>query len=793
MSDVSLSKRPGRIGATDCIHCGTPFEVSASEGEFCCAGCRYVFGLIRGQGLERYYDLKDKRSVPVGGGVFEKRDLRWVSELVQQAELAGGRDARLRLQLQGISCVGCVWLVERVATDAAGMLAARMLAEEGTLQLTWVPGSCKVLELVREIESFGYRFQSPDSTKKPVGKDLSLRLGICGALAMNAMLFAVPRYFGLEAGSWLDHLFGWVAFLIASLSMAVGASYFVVRSIQALRRGILHLDVPIALGVSLAYIGSVAAWIFRHEGAMFFDFVSVFCFLMLAGRWLQNRTVSFNQSLVQGAVALRNVTRLSGENDATEEVALDAACVGDRIRVDPGQMVPLAGMLETPQARLSLEWINGESEPRMVIGGFPVLSGAFNTGNEAVIIKVTQPWRGSLLHRLMQESSGERPRNVGLERFIRFYLQIILLLAVAGGVAWWSLSGDVWRTMQVVISLLVVSCPCAIGVALPLADEMAALRLRSKGVFVRAVDCWFRLCKVRQIVFDKTGTLSLEGLRLKNADVLGSLDAAGREALWFLTDRSLHPVSRCLRAAWLERWLRPPEVASGWLFDEVFGAGVEMRNGGDVWKLGRSSWAAENEDGAATVLGFNGKKIAAFELEEQVRPDAVREFRSLAQSGYEISILSGDHLNKVKKMARHLGLREDHARAECSPDDKAVWIQKLDRHDTLMVGDGANDSLAFESAWCRATPAVENGVLSNKADFYFAGESLAGIRWALETAQQRHRAVWRTQFFTISYNVVVVGMSLAGAMNPLLAAVLMPCSSMVSMGIVAVSFRVRSR
>lgn len=795
--EAATSRLPEGCAALACGHCGTPFRPTAQRAEFCCAGCQFVHELITKNGLGQFYDLQDGGVAPVKSLVFQPRDFSWLTDLVRSIESTGGA-CELELELQGISCIGCVWLIEKVAARLPGVRSLRVEPAQGRALLRWERGGCDAVALARQLQSFGYLFGPPGARPAPASGALTLRLGVCAALALNAMLFTLPGYLGMAETFPFARLFAQLTLVIATLSLAVGGSYFFTRSWHSLRRGVLHIDLPISLGLLAAYAGSLSAWTRGVHGFVYFDFVAVFVFLMLVGRWLQQRAVERNRSrLLSGSGAVPSVTDpASGETLAASELA-----PGRSFRVAPGQTVPVRAKLQSEAATLGLEWINGESEAVTARAGRVVSSGAINLGQRAIELEALEAWADSLLARLLQPAPDDEPRQRGLERFIRAYLCVVLIIAGAGGAAWWWATGEVVRALQVLISVLVVSCPCASGVALPLADDLAAAALRRVGVFVRRTSLWSRLVSVRKVLFDKTGTLTLETMALRNPEVLATLSADARRVLLAMVRHNLHPVSCALREALLAGGVAETELSEP---EEHVGAGLELRDGRNVWRLGRPAWAALGPGGQGgamarpgaggtdpgygaigdAVLAQNGVVRAAFQFGDDVRGDAREEIARLRQRGCEVFILSGDRPEKVAAMADRLRLPRAQCFGALTPGDKARWVEEHDAHDTLLIGDGANDSLAFNAAWTTGTPAIDRGLLEHKADFYFLGRNLAGIRAVLDVAAHRRRAVRRVVAFALTYNAVAVALSLAGWMNPLLAAVLMPASSLVSLALV---------
>jgi Cu2+-exporting ATPase len=311
---------------------------------------------------------------------------------------------------------------------------------------------------------------------------------------------------------------------------------------------------------------------------------------------------------------------------------------------------------------------------------------------------------------------------------------------------------------------------------------MATVALRRRGVFVREEALWTKLGRVRQIVFDKTGTLTLETPVLQNPEALQGLEPSARAALYALVRDNPHPVSQAL----LENLLATgtPDVLAGEV-TEVVGCGVETGE----WSLGRAGWRGVPRREGATVLARAGAVVAEFVFADTVRADARAEVAALRRRGLAVQILSGDRREKVAALVEELGLPASCGLGELSPQAKAAWFIGDRATDALMLGDGANDSLAFDRAWCRGTPVIHRGLLEQKADFYYLGRGIGGIRALFEVDVVRRRTQSVILVFSIFYNVLAVGLAVAGKMNPLIAAILMPVNSLATLAIVTGGMR----
>ena len=788
-----------------CIHCGTPFRPAAHRPDFCCAGCQFVHDLIAKNGLGQFYDLQEGGVPPVQSLVFQKRDYAWLEDL---ARISNGT---LTLDVQGLSCIGCAWLIEKLFTRKPGALAIHVDPTLGQLALRWQPGVFDAVAFARELQTFGYLVGPPGKSAAPASRALNLRLGLCAALAMNTMLFTLPRYLGMEEGFEFAQLFQRLTLILGTLSFFIGGSYFFVRSWHSLRQRVLHIDLPISLGLVAAYAGSVFAWMRGAHGFVYFDFVSTFTVLMLAGRWLQQKAVERNRHQLLAAQSEPPPVRLVGiqaSSLSSERVPVARIAVGDVFAVDPGQVVPVLSRLCSEGATLGMEWISGESEAASARRGRLVPAGAMNCGQAAIELEAREPWADSLLAKLLRITPAGTARDATLERFLRGYIGVVLSLAVTGFCAWWAFTGALLPALQVLISVLVVSCLCASGVALPLCRDLATSRMRKLGIFIRDGELWAKLDHVRKIIFDKTGTLTLEAMSLLNPDSLRHLHSDESAVLLAMVNDSLHPVAGCLREQLLADRVEPVPASA---IHEAIGLGLEMEHGGATWRLGRPEWAvmrtilsaeSAREQGQSQRTGLSalradciftrdGEPLAAFRFGETARDDAREEIAALRGRGCEVFILSGDRRGKVDSMADRLHLPREQCLGELSPDEKAARVRTLDARDTLYLGDGANDSLAFDAAWISGTPAIDRGLLEQKAGFYFLGRGLNGVRALLDTAALRRRTARAVVAFAIAYNAVAVALCLAGFMSPLLAAILMPASSLVSLAIVFAGFSAR--
>ncbi|MFU8847548.1 MAG: heavy metal translocating P-type ATPase [Opitutales bacterium] len=776
-----------------CAHCGTPFTPKEEEA-YCCHGCHYVAQLLEDNDLTRFYELKGSKAVPpVGSKAFREVETATLEAVLREAEARSEKPVvSAKFGVEGLSCIGCVWLIEAIFKRQEGAANARIDARSGEVELSWQRGHFDLAEFARVVQQIGYKLTlyRKDASGPRESRQITYRIGLCGFFLLNTMLFTLPGYLGMGGEFFLAPLFNMLGALFATLSLAVGGSYFIQRAWQAARNHVLHIDLPIAAGLVVAYLGSLIGWASGYIDLIYFDFVATFVFLMLVGRWLQEVALEKNRNHLQRQQAgPREVTVIGGALDG-KRIAAEDVTEGLEYSVAPYEINPVAADPLDASGTLSLEWINGEAEPVVWPQERIAPAGAINVGLQALRFRAREAWPDSLLAKLL-ERPEDSFRDSRLQAVLKYYILIVIATGLLGGMAWLATTGDPLKSTQVLISVLIVSCPCALGVALPMCEEFATARLRRVGLFIKNEQIWERLRRIRTVVFDKTGTLTMDVPRLTNPAAVRELDPLAAQALHRLINHNPHPVARSLREAVLAEYpglgRNRQEACSP--VKESIGQGVSWTDeGGNEWSLGKPSFKQLKTDQPITgkpaghsLLCQNGLIVAEFYFAEDVRDDAREVIRHLRRQNLDTSILSGDAASRVENIAAQLGLNPQEAKASCTPQDKAEWIETHAKGRALMIGDGANDSLAFDAAICRGTPVVDKSILEASADFFFFGRSLRCLPELFQTAQRRRQTVAVIFTAAVVYNLAAVGLCLAGMMHPLLAAIVMPLSSVATL------------
>lgn len=778
----------GEPGATRCLHCFLALSTRdrAESRSFCCSGCETVYGLIRASGLGRYYDLRNEPTAPARP--LAASSSSWLESLVSSdAALAPGSIRRVTVEVQGIRCAACVWILRELFLRRAGAVDLEVNPALGRAELVWRAGECDLGGFGAELERFGYRLGPRRAGESGAMKGLLIRLGLSWAAAMNVMLFSVSYYAGLrpEAGA-IYWLFGWLGLAFTLLSVATGGALFFESAWRALRRGIVHLDLPIAVGIAISAAGSIFLFFTQGPQAAYFDTVTVFIALMVLGRWLQERVLERNRRALLESDGVDGLVVRVVRAGRLETIPADALSAGDELWVTPGDLVPVESVILSERARLSLDWISGESEVRELEVGDPAPAGAWNAASEPLRARVVAPFAASRLHELLRvrvepRGANDDPTQSFWRRYSLLYVIGVFTLSALGAALWWE---EPRRAAEVAVACLIVTCPCAFGLALPLAQDLVYAGLRRRGVFVRRATLLERAPFVRRVLFDKTGTLTRDRLQLdgRSRAALRELDPFALLALYNLAACSSHPRSRAItRSIENEGFVVSLIDARG---EDIPGEGVRGRIAGRAVSLGRGGDLIGGASGAATsaatgaVLAIDGQTAATFDFEEETWPDAPREVAALTREGYEVHLLSGDRSARVEALAAQLQIPQSQARGDLTPEGKAAIVAALDRGDTLMVGDGLNDGPGFDRAFCTGTPAVDRAHLSARADFYFTGEGVSAVRLVLGAARRFRKVVRANLAVALAYNVAALGFALAGRIDPVMAALLMPASSL---------------
>ncbi len=691
---------------------------------------------------------------------------------------AAGR-GRVELLVGGARCAGCISKIEKAVRGLPGVSAARLNLTTGKLTVELKAGQADPQRVVETVAGLGYRACLFDPAKAKVaadreGRELATALGVAGFGAGNVMMFTVPAWaglFGQELNAPTLTLMYWMAAIVATpCALFAGRPFF--RSAWAsLKRGKANMDVPISIGVLLTLVVSFSETILGGRHA-YFDAAVTLLFLLLIGRYLDHRLRANARSAARDLLALQAPVAIRLIDGVEHGVPVAEVSVGDVLVVAPGDRIPVDGRIASGQSELDNALITGETALVAVAPGMAVHAGALNLTGRLVMSATARSEDSTLsaIARLMEAGAQARSAYVRLaDKAAALYVPVVHTAAVVTFAGGWFLGLGPREALLRAAAVLIVTCPCALGLAVPAVQIAASSRLFRRGVLVKSGAALERLAEVDLVVFDKTGVLT-EG-RPRLIDAPPHLVAMAAP----LARASRHPLAQALAA---EAGVGP--VAADCV--ETAGQGVSGLIDGRRARLGRAAFVGvQGLNARETELwfGFEGEVKTRFVFEDRLRPDAASAVAHLRRLGLRVEILSGDLSGPVGQVARAVGITD--WRAGLTPFDKATIVDglKADGRKVLMVGDGLNDAAALAKAHASMAPGGGVDAAQNAADLVFTGAELSVVAEAVETARDARRKALQNFSFSALYNLVAAPAAIAGLINPFIAALAMSGSSIV--------------
>jgi Cu2+-exporting ATPase len=787
-----------------CAHCGqAALDATACvEGawRFCCVGCRAAWRLIHDAGLGRFYSLADRAvprpTLPEAPARYEEYDHPAFTALHTRALDQGLRE--VELYVEGVHCASCVWLVERLPLLVRGAVRAELDLPRARVRLAWDPAAATLSAIARALATLGYRphpyrAATRDARRRAEDRAMLARIGLAGALAGNVMMVAMALYAG-----WFGRIepeyesyFRWVSLALTAPAILGPGRVFFTSAWAALSARTLHMDVPIALALAAGFTRGAINTV-RGSGPIYFDGVATLVFLLLVGRFLQQRAQRAAIDSTELAASLSPRTaRLLAADGSVREVPSESLLPGMRIEARHGDAIPADGTIVEGCSAIDASLLSGESRPRTVVPGDRAWAGTLVRGPR-LVLRVEQAGEETRVGRLAREVEAAATRRAPLvrtaDRLAGGFVAVVLVLAAATGILWSRLDPAV--ALDHAIAMLIVTCPCALALATPLAMTVAIGRAARAGILIRGGDALERLARPGQLVLDKTGTLTEGGLALER----WSGDPATARAVVALERHARHPVAEALIAGLADPPAgdAEPRVSAvtvtpgGGVEGDVDGRRVVVGSPGFVrTRLGRDGdappGAEEAAAGARTPVwvAVDGRARAAAGFADRIRDDSRATLAALRRRGFSPRILSGDAPAVVAAVGAELGLGEGELRAAASPEEKLAAIEELERAGrVVMVGDGVNDAAAMARA--SVGVAVRGGAEAclATADVYLARPGLAGLVALVDGSARTLRVIRRAIALSLAYNVVGAGLTLAGRIDPLVAAVMMPVSSL---------------
>ena len=763
-----------------CYHCSEKCEdtILFDEKVFCCEGCKTVYDILSTNNMGEYYLLNAQP------GIKRKRtearyDFLELDEVQKNLLLfAEGNRARVKLFLPQIHCSSCLWLLEQLHRFHEGVISSQIDFAKKEAEISFNSDLISLRELAELLWSIGYapdiNLTTEDGPKKQkVNRRLVKQIGLAGFCFGNIMLFSFPEYLGLdEQFSDFQSTFNYLNLLLSIPVLIFGASDYIISSFKAIKHQHINIDVPIALGIFALYFRSVFE-VVSGTGAGYFDSFAGLIFFLLVGKWFQQRTyAAINFERDYKSYFPIATTKINSDKQE-EIIQLKDVEVGDELLIRNHELIPADAILKSDEARIDYSFVTGESTPVKKLRGDQIFAGGRQIGT-AVSLTVEKPVNNSYLTSLWNNPIFHKAKTHSRfsDTVSKYFTIAIILIAMVAAVYWWVHEPS--KIAFVITSVLIVACPCAIALSTPFTQGSMLRALSKKAYFLRSGDVLEPLADVTDIVFDKTGTmthaenyqLSWEGVQLTNEQ---------KNTIAAICRQSNHPLSKSI-VKHLNQKGEFPELVD---FKEIAGKGLGAKVNDDEWKIGSGSWL--NVHSSSTQSRVHIQKgdtyLGCFVFENEYRA-GIFELIEALKPNWKIHLLSGDQDAERNRLTEEIG-SDARLNFNQSPEDKLNYIADLQSKGAkvLMVGDGLNDAGALQQADVGIAVVDDVYAFSPSSDIIASAKALPKLNRVISLAKSSRKIIAISYGFSILYNSVGLYFALSGQLTPLIAAILMPLSS----------------
>ena len=782
------------MATTDtCFHCALPnpagcdftVEIEGRQRVVCCPGCKAVAELIRDSGMSSYYTMRDTPTPGVGKPPDELAEWQAFNndEMLRAFAEVTGVQAEATLYVGGMYCSACSWLIETSMTNLHGVKSVEVNPMTHRVRIQWDHQQLGLGDLLASLANLGYRPQplAPNDASRPEIEEQRLalkRLLVASLGMMQVMMFAVGLYAGDFQGIDADmqRFLRLVSFFVATPVVFYAARPFFTsawRGVIARKPG---MDLPVSIAIGSAYTASVYAT-FTNGPAVWFDSVAMFVFFLTLGRYLEmrarHRSIDRSAALSQ---LLPNTTTMivAGEKSVVPVASLKQ---DDVVLLRAGDSIPADGTIINGSTTVDEALLTGEAKPQARQCGDSVAAGSVNIDGliEVRVVRTGRDTALGTISRMSERARYARPTFVKLADRIASHIVVALLVIATVVALYWYLTAPE-KAFVITLSVLVVTCPCALALATPAAFATAGSRMSQLQLLVTNGDAIEVLSKVTHAVFDKTGTLTLGNPQIESVTVLDNKysEADCLRIAATLEQASSHPIAFAFRS---DRSLARVDHS-----EVHVAAGISGIIDQQTWRIGKAGFATSDhaaESSDAVYLGVEGHAVARFELRDQLRADVRETIDELRAMGISLSLASGDHADRVKEVASLLGIRD--VSFGCTPAEKLKLIESLQKRGerVVMIGDGINDAPVLAGADTSIAPGHGAKLAQTSADIIMLGDSLQPVATALRLSRCTMRIVRQNLMWAIGYNATALPLAVAGLVPPWLAAIGMSASSLV--------------
>ncbi len=778
---------------------------ATTKGEtryFCCHGCLGVYELVHSNSLDAFYNQRcDWQPGPPGTQV------KLEAAAFRDTVTISGSESHIELLLSGIRCASCVWLIEKFLMKQEGILSVRVNYATHKAVITWASETIALDTILNAIRSIGYLphpSRRNDSAKlfAHEKQELLLRFGTAGFFSMQLMLFTAALYAGFFEG--MEERYR-LAFQIISWALATPVLFysgypFLSSAFRSLKRLTLNMDVLVALGSLSAYCYSIA--MIFYGGELFFDTSAMIITFILLGRFLEaGSRLKAGNAIAELAELQPHEALLLSESGETSMVPIAAVKIGNRIEIIPGDRIPLDGTVVEGEAEVNEAMLTGESNPVLKEPGSKVFAGSFSM-NGRLSIQVTGNAENTLLARIINTVEEAQARKAPIQgiadKTAGYFVPATITLALATFLYWKLTTGSNVTALMNAVSVLVIACPCALGLATPLAILVGTTAAGKRGILVKGGDIFETVSKTTTVVLDKTGTLTTGKPSMTDSHDYG-LTPTFMQHVASLEAASEHPTGRAIVAAWQGERLAVTQ------FRATPGRGVSGIIEGEIWRAGSRAFMVQEQvelqplhescasaleaEGKTLVMVACGQKLAGIiGLIDDLRPDALPLIAGLRNKGFSLKMLTGDNQGVANYIAAKCAITD--VQAGLGPLEKAAVIRALKAKGecVMMVGDGINDAPALTEADTGITLGHASGIALESASVAILNDDLRLINTLMESSTKCFSIIRQNLLWAFSYNLIALPLAMSGVLHPIISALLMVISSLV---VVSNSLRLR--
>lgn len=796
-----------------CDHCLTTFpqkdalykEYDGERKTFCCHGCLGVYELLHEEGLDQYYNNREMEGAdgyrPIPG--LEIDISPYEAQVIELDDIDNQIENEIDLLIEGIQCASCVWLNEKALSKTEGITYIRVNYSSHKAKIRWKPDIISLDKVLQRIIAIGYYPRIYTESEqyqlhKKESRNVLIRLGTAGFFSMHLMLYSAALYAGYFQGIEKEYksFFDIIALLVATPVLFYSGYPFIRDSIKGLKRFHFNMDVLISLGSGSAYLYSVYQ-IFRG-GEVFFDTSAMIITLILLGRFIEvNAKARASDTLKRLSDLSPKEARVIVDNER-KKVPLNEVKVNDFIEVKPGERIPIDGVLIEGESEVNEALITGESNPVFKTIGEEVIGGSINLYG-TFIFKVKQTGKDTVLYKIIQsvetaQENKPRIQNIA-DRIIGYFVPIILLTAISTILYYLYMGNSFEQSLMIGISVLVIACPCSLGLATPLAVLIFSGQASSKGILIKGGEVIENGREIDTLLFDKTGTITEGKPSLKEIIVLNeelSKEEILKRAV-SIERYSEHSLAKALIHAYDTK-----DYYSVQNFKVQVGKGIEGEVLEDKIYIGSLKYLSmnnincdplqsienkinENLKKGSTILyiAFSGKLQAVFSLSDSLREESKTVINQLKEKGCDLHIVSGDHELTTKAIASEAGIDINNIAFEASPEDKRKKIHQLqsDNKKVMMIGDGINDAPALSQAHVGAAMGKGVDIALDSADLVLVRNDLGLILDYLKLSKKTLSIIKQNLFWSFFYNILAIPLAVSGSLDPIFSALAMALSS----------------